>query len=151
VVLHIDRDGDGQYDPHAESFDIKQPFNIDGVTYEVSHMAAGGGSFDIERSQQSVPEIPIVGVGRPCIPFDATTVDNKSVHFPADFKGKIVMLDFWATWCGPCRGEIPNVVDAYGKYHKQGFEILGVSLDQANAQTKLEDFTKANKMQLYLC
>jgi len=62
----------------------------------------------------------------------------------ANYKGKVVMIDFWATWCGPCRGEIPNVVATYQKYHDKGFEIIGVSLDQD--RQKLLDFTKENGM-----
>jgi peroxiredoxin len=46
-------------------------------------------------------------------------------------RGKIVLIDFWASWCGPCRKEMPNVVKAYAKYKDKGFEILGVSLDQS--------------------
>jgi peroxiredoxin len=46
-----------------------------------------------------------------------------------DYLGKVVLLDFWASWCMPCRMENPNVVKAYQKYHDKGFEILGVSLD----------------------
>ena len=48
-------------------------------------------------------------------------------------RGKVVLIDFWATWCGPCREEVPNVVAAYKKYHDKGFEIVGISLDQNKA------------------
>ncbi len=58
------------------------------------------------------------------------------------FKGKVLLVDFWATWCGPCVGELPNVVAAYRKYHPMGFEIVGISLDQNEAT--LEKFIKAN-------
>ncbi|HQQ93647.1 MAG TPA: TlpA disulfide reductase family protein [Bacteroidia bacterium] len=48
----------------------------------------------------------------------------------SSFRGKVVLIDFWASWCGPCRKEMPNVVKAYAKYKNKGFEIFGVSLDQ---------------------
>jgi thiol-disulfide isomerase/thioredoxin len=54
----------------------------------------------------------------------------------ARYKGKVVLVDFWATWCGPCREELPNVLAAYKEYHDKGFEIIGVSLDQDEATLK---------------
>lgn len=56
----------------------------------------------------------------------------------SSLRGKVVMIDFWAAWCGPCRRENPNVVKLYQQYHDKGFEILGVSLDQ-----KKEDWVEA--------
>ncbi|MGZ4098494.1 MAG: redoxin family protein [Bacteroidia bacterium] len=57
------------------------------------------------------------------------TPDGKELAL-SSFKGKVVLIDFWASWCGPCRREMPNVVKAYSKYKDKGFEIYGVSLDQ---------------------
>jgi thiol-disulfide isomerase/thioredoxin len=58
--------------------------------------------------------------------------------------GKVVLVDFWATWCGPCVAEIPNVLEQYEKYHKDGFEVVGVSLDQD--REALEKFVDEQKI-----
>jgi peroxiredoxin len=62
----------------------------------------------------------------------------------SNFKGKVVLVDFWATWCGPCVAELPNVLEAYNDYHEKGFEVVGISLD--SAKDKLEQFVKRRKM-----
>ena len=56
----------------------------------------------------------------------------------------LAIVDFWATWCGPCVAELPNVLKAYEKHHAEGFEIIGISLDKDKA--KLESFTKEKNM-----
>jgi thiol-disulfide isomerase/thioredoxin len=66
-------------------------------------------------------------------PFDQSTV-----------AGKIVLVDFWATWCGPCIAEIPNVLEQYEKYHSRGFEVVGISLDQE--RDALEKFVTDRKI-----
>ncbi len=72
-----------------------------------------------------------------------TAVDGRKVDL-AQLRGKVVLLDFWATWCGPCVIEVPDVVATYQKYHDQGFEVVGVSLD-SNKEMMLA-FTKARGM-----
>ena len=75
--------------------------------------------------------------------FDEKDLNGKPFNLAA-YKGKVVLIDFWATWCGPCVAELPNVLDAYEKHHEAGFEIVGISLD--SDREKLETFIKEKKM-----
>ncbi|HEV2692053.1 MAG TPA: TlpA disulfide reductase family protein [Verrucomicrobiae bacterium] len=77
-------------------------------------------------AMQKIRDSQVAGSALPA--FDESDFNGKAFSL-ADHKGKVVLVDFWATWCIPCRLELRNVVAAYEKYHTQGFDVLGVNLD----------------------
>ena len=82
---------------------------------------------------QRIEAARIVAIGKKAPNFTQNDPDGHPVSL-SDFSGKYVLLEFWASWCGPCRQENPNLVKAYAAHKNNGFEILGVSLDQRNGR-----------------
>jgi len=75
-------------------------------------------------------------VGSQLTVLTGTTLEGKEFDWKSFSKNKVVLIDFWATWCGPCRAETPNVLKMYKKYHDRGFEVVGISLDRSEKPLK---------------
>lgn len=91
----------------------------------------------IVRIKDTVEKQKKTAVGTKFTDFEMQTPEGKNVKL-SDYvgKGKVVLIDFWASWCGPCRRDMPNLVETYKKYKGKNFEIVGVSLDQDGAAWK---------------
>jgi peroxiredoxin len=139
------KDPDISSDQHFEILlDIAQNSPPEQARPLLQEIANGNASDKVKaQAEEATAQLKSVGlVGQP-INVAFTAVDGRSVDL-SKLKGKVVLLDFWATWCPPCRGEVPNVKKTYDRFHDQGFEIVGVSLDQD--KDKLTQFVAENKM-----
>jgi len=150
VLLLLDLNRDGTFQNPREALDVRRAFNIGGTAYEITDMTPLGDSFRIVKSDSRVAEtrpLPNHAVGRKITAFEAQAMDGAAVRFPSDYKGKIVMLDFWATWCVPCMAEMPGLAAVHGEFHPMGFEVLGVSLDNAGQAEKIRSQCEARSME----
>ncbi|HBE67512.1 MAG TPA: hypothetical protein DDW52_05115 [Planctomycetaceae bacterium] len=140
--LPIDRNNDGDISRNYEMVEVGAPFNFTGTTYLLKLTE---GELELIKSKDELEQMPLppdLSVGQPALEFVAETMSGAKVNFPSDFKGQIVMLDCWATWCGPCIRELPNMKKAYADWNSEGYEILGVSFDQASMEEKIQEFRK---------
>jgi len=145
LVMLLDLNGDSSFGAD-ERFALDKPIKVGDVEYEVGAITADGAQVEFRKYNRAARRAGPPQVGDTALAFTAPGLDGKPVKFPDDYKGKIVLLDFWATWCKPCVAEIPNVKKAYEKYNKKGFEVLGVSFDNAGMTAQLKKFTQDKGM-----
>lgn len=89
----------------------------------------------IQQNARGIKSETALKVGQLAPNFTQATPDGRPVSL-ADYRGKYVLVDFWASWCGPCRQENPNLTKAYHNYKDKNFDVLGVSLDEAKDRAK---------------
>jgi thiol-disulfide isomerase/thioredoxin len=111
-----------------DKFDMTNDFDIIDKTEAATFKAYPENSF-VQQYHQQVEVERKTAIGATAPEIALTDTDGK-IRKLSSLKGKVVLIDFWASWCGPCRKENPNVVAMYKKYHDKGFEIFSVSLDK---------------------
>ncbi|HNC24892.1 MAG TPA: TlpA disulfide reductase family protein [Opitutaceae bacterium] len=121
----------------AEAASRADPERAEAILQRVAQ--AGDG----EIPKEAASRLQILQASHAPMKLQFTALDGTKVDLAA-LRGKVVLIDFWATWCPPCRDETPTIVETYRRLHDKGFEIVGISLDES--RTALRDYLKANSM-----
>lgn len=131
-AIVVDRNSDGRLqatNTSAEYYSAGEPFEFQGQGYRIAAVSPMGDEVQFEVTDEPVEAKAYIEAGFPAVDFEATDTAGETFRL-SDYRGKVVLLDFWASWCGPCKVEMPTVIAAYQKWHEKGFEIVGISLDQ---------------------
>ena len=141
-------------DAHIYADGLKRPARARAIWVQVVRdfpgtLAAQGAAISIARLDAQAaadpgPNVPVgLEVGERFPDFNETDIAEQPLSVAAH-RGRVTMIDFWATWCAPCRAEMPNVIATYNQYSAQGFDIIGVSLD--DNLSAVTPFTQAQGM-----
>jgi len=139
VAQFVDALGKEPLDPRLPGLAINVPLMLDQAGYTELACDAARQFIEALKKSKSEEVAPVIAqlegtlrkldiVGKP-LDIEGTLVDGKKFDWAA-YKGKVVLVDFWATWCGPCLGELPNVRKTYETFHDRGFDVIGISLDE---------------------
>ena len=102
------------------------------------------GFFQIDLNSSSKANAAEKSNLKPAPDFTLKDINGKDVKL-SDFKGKVVVVDFWATWCAPCRMELPHLIELQKKFEKQGFTFIGISVDEEGVKV-VKPFSEKNKI-----